>query len=223
MLTAARLPMRLRPWASPTEVVDLPSPSGVGVIAVTTTYLPRGRSASSRSIAASVTLALVGPYSSSSSSAMPEVAGDVDDRARRDGAGDLEVGREAHRSPRGWRPVRVAAGPRAAWRPGGRAAWRSAARIRWVSSRALVSGPTPPGTGVIAEATSTRRREVDVADDPPVDDVDPDVDDDGAGLEHRPGDEPRAGRPRRRRCRRAGRAPARSRVRDGRRSPSRPP
>ena len=30
----------------------------------------------------------------------PEVAGDVDDRARRDGAGDLEVGREAHRSPR---------------------------------------------------------------------------------------------------------------------------
>ena len=34
-------------------------------------------------------------------------------------------------------------------------AWRSAARIRWVSRSALVSGPTPPGTGVMAEATST--------------------------------------------------------------------
>ena len=34
------------------------------------------------------------------------------------------------------------------------ASCRSAARMRWVSSRALVSGPTPPGTGVMAEATS---------------------------------------------------------------------
>ena len=61
----------LRPWASPTVVVDLPSPSGVGEIAVTSTYLPRGRSPSSRAIAASVTLAFVGPYSSSSSSGCP--------------------------------------------------------------------------------------------------------------------------------------------------------
>ena len=61
MLTDALRPIRFRPWASPTVVVDLPSPSGVGVIAVTTTYLPRGRSASSRVMASSVTFALVGP------------------------------------------------------------------------------------------------------------------------------------------------------------------
>ena len=44
--TAAFLPIRLRPWARPTVVVLLPSPSGVGVMAVTRTYLPRGRSRS---------------------------------------------------------------------------------------------------------------------------------------------------------------------------------
>jgi hypothetical protein len=61
MQTAAFRPIRLRPWASPTVVVDLPSPSGVGVMAVTTTYLPRGFSASSRRMASKVTLALVRP------------------------------------------------------------------------------------------------------------------------------------------------------------------
>jgi hypothetical protein len=61
MLTDAFRPIRLRPWASPTVVVDFPSPSGVGVIAVTTTYFARGRSASSRVIASSVTFAFVGP------------------------------------------------------------------------------------------------------------------------------------------------------------------
>src|SRR4026208_418473 len=71
MLTDAFFPTTLRPWASPTVVVDLPSPSGVGVMAVTTTYLPRGRSASSRVIASSRTLALVGPESSRPPSAIP--------------------------------------------------------------------------------------------------------------------------------------------------------
>ena len=61
IVTAARLPIRLSPWARPTVVVDLPSPSGVGVIALTRMYLPRGFSASSRSIAPSPTLALSGP------------------------------------------------------------------------------------------------------------------------------------------------------------------
>ena len=37
MFTDALCPIRLRPCANPTVVVDLPSPSGVGVIAVTTT------------------------------------------------------------------------------------------------------------------------------------------------------------------------------------------
>src|SRR3954447_18823989 len=71
MQTAARRPIRFRPWASPTVVVLLPSPSGVGVIPVTTTYLPRALAASSRSIPARVTLALAGPYSSTSSSRSP--------------------------------------------------------------------------------------------------------------------------------------------------------
>src|SRR5262245_40497114 len=71
MQIAALCPTTFRPWPSPTVVVDLPSPSGVGVIAVTTTYLPRGRSASTRRIASSVTLAFDRPYSSISSSRSP--------------------------------------------------------------------------------------------------------------------------------------------------------
>ncbi len=140
--------MWLSPCASPTDVVDLPSPSGVGVIAVTTTYLPRGRSASRRRIASSVTLAFVGPYSSSSPSAMPRsratstIGRGVTDRAisRSDGKliGLLD-----------W-----SGGAEVAAIAGSSGHWRSAARTRWVSNRALVSGPTPPGTGVIAEATA---------------------------------------------------------------------
>ncbi|MBF8289963.1 MAG: hypothetical protein HW391_931 [Chloroflexi bacterium] len=71
MQTAALRPIRLRPWARPTVVVLLPSPRGVGLMAVTTTYLPRGRSASSRSIAERRILALVKPYGSTSSSRSP--------------------------------------------------------------------------------------------------------------------------------------------------------
>ena len=48
--TMARLPSRLSPSASPMVVVDLPSPAGVGVIAVTSTSAPSGR-ALARSIA----------------------------------------------------------------------------------------------------------------------------------------------------------------------------
>src|SRR4029079_15983145 len=71
MQTAALRPIRFRPWARPTVVVDLPSPSGVGGIAVTTTYLPRRVALSRRSIAASVIFALVWPYGSISSSRRP--------------------------------------------------------------------------------------------------------------------------------------------------------
>ena len=70
-------------------------------------------------------------------------------------------------------------------------AWAWAARTRWVSRRALVTGPTPPGTGVIAEATGARGLEVDVADELVADDVDADVDDDRARAQHLPGDEAR--------------------------------
>ena len=52
-------------------MVLLPSPSGVGLMAVTSTYLPRGRSRSRRSMASSVILALLAPYSSTSSSRRP--------------------------------------------------------------------------------------------------------------------------------------------------------
>ena len=52
----------------------------------------------------------------------------------------------------------------------------------------MVIGPTPPGTGVIAPATSTRFVEGDVADQPALavgllDPVDADVDDGRAGLD----------------------------------------
>src|SRR5271157_931437 len=75
MHTAARWPIRLRPWTRPMLVVVLPSPSGVGVMAVTTTYLPRlpfaAASASRRVMPARLTLALYGPYCSTSSSRRP--------------------------------------------------------------------------------------------------------------------------------------------------------
>ena len=47
----------------------------------------------------------------------------------------------------------------------------------------MVIGPTPPGTGVIAPATSLRAAEIDVADQFAVDPVDADVDHGRAGLE----------------------------------------
>jgi len=58
---------------SPMVVVVLPSPSGVGVIAVTSMYFPSGRPAS-RFITGRVTFALCLPYSSSSSSSRPRPA-----------------------------------------------------------------------------------------------------------------------------------------------------
>src|SRR5688572_31907263 len=65
--------MRLRPSLRPTEVVVLPSPAGVGLIAVTRISLPSGLSAwvTIQSIAI---LALVRPYGSSASSGMPSLA-----------------------------------------------------------------------------------------------------------------------------------------------------
>src|SRR5664280_3789388 len=75
MQTAARCPIRLSPCTRPMLVVVLPSPRGVGVIAVTTTYLPcfpfAAASASRRSIPSRRTLALYGPYCSTSSSLRP--------------------------------------------------------------------------------------------------------------------------------------------------------
>ncbi len=55
---------------SPTVVVVLPSPNGVGVMAVTTTYFAFGRSASS-SIASRLILARLVPYGSNRCSPMP--------------------------------------------------------------------------------------------------------------------------------------------------------
>ena len=94
--------MWLRPWASPTEVVDLPSPSGVGVIAVTSDVLaarPLGLEAADR---LERDLGLGRPVQLELVVGDAQVVRDVDDRARRDGSGDLEIGREAHRSPRDW-------------------------------------------------------------------------------------------------------------------------
>ncbi len=68
-----RQPIRFSAIESPMVVVVLPSPSGVGVIAVTSMYFPSGRPAS-RFITGSVTFALCLPYSSSSSSSRPRPA-----------------------------------------------------------------------------------------------------------------------------------------------------
>ena len=59
-------------------VVLLPSPSGVGLMAVTRTYLPRPCSRSLRSMPSIVILALVLPYSSISSSREAQLVGDVE-------------------------------------------------------------------------------------------------------------------------------------------------
>ena len=184
MQTAAFLPIWLRPWASPTVVVVLPSPSGVGVIAVTTTYLPRGRSASSRrdrlerdlGLGRAVQLELVVARGRGRARRRRSGAASRIGRSRgRTGSSSISSGQDRARGG-------VAAS-------GASGACRSAARIRWVSRMALVSGPTPPGTGVMADATSTADAKSTSPTMLAVDDVDPDVDDDGAGLEHRPGDE----------------------------------
>src|SRR5688500_7058905 len=60
-------------WLSPTVVVVLPSPSGVGVMAVTSMYLPFGRFARRLRIS-SLTFALYGPNNSNSFSRMPSSA-----------------------------------------------------------------------------------------------------------------------------------------------------
>src|SRR5919204_5735505 len=73
MAAIVRQPMRFSAMLSPMVVVVFPSPRGVGVIAVTSMYLPFGRPPS-RFITSSVTFALVRPYSSSSSSCNPSPA-----------------------------------------------------------------------------------------------------------------------------------------------------
>jgi len=57
----AFLPMRLRPSPRPTVVVVLPSPAGVGVIAVTRISLPSGLDFM-LSMKSKETFALLGPY-----------------------------------------------------------------------------------------------------------------------------------------------------------------
>ena len=56
MAPVAFLPRRPRPWRSPMVEVLLPSPSGVGVMAVTSMYLPSGRSPSRSSTGSKSTL-----------------------------------------------------------------------------------------------------------------------------------------------------------------------
>ena len=56
MAAEADLPRLASPCTRPMVVVDLPSPSGVGVMAVTSTYLPLGREANLVNTARSSTL-----------------------------------------------------------------------------------------------------------------------------------------------------------------------
>jgi hypothetical protein len=68
--TVACFPMHLKPCPSPTVVVVLPSPRGVGVIALTTTYFAFGRSARS-SIASRPIFITPRPYGSRCSGGSP--------------------------------------------------------------------------------------------------------------------------------------------------------
>ena len=65
--------MWLKPWLNPTATVVFPSPSGVGVIADTTTYFARGRSAINSTARRSIFAAPV-PYGSRQSSGIPASA-----------------------------------------------------------------------------------------------------------------------------------------------------
>ena len=71
IVSAARFPMCARPCVRPTAVVDLPSPAGVGVMAVTTISLPRP---SADGNASNGTFALSRPYGSRSSGLRPRSA-----------------------------------------------------------------------------------------------------------------------------------------------------
>ena len=70
MAAIAFFPIWPSPWVSPTVVVVFPSPSGVGVMAVTSMYLPRGFSPI-RWSASRWTLAFDGPYEITSSGRSP--------------------------------------------------------------------------------------------------------------------------------------------------------
>ena len=92
--TTAFLPIRRSPSASPTVVVVLPSPAGVGVIAVTRTSLPSGRFVSFRKRLS--ILALYLPYCSIYA---PSITAGV--RNIRDGKGlrllgDLDIAFDGH-------------------------------------------------------------------------------------------------------------------------------
>ena len=98
MQSTGSAPSRPSPCVSPTAVVVLPSPFGVGVIAVTQTSFPSGRSAS-RSSTPRSTLPLWRPYGCSSSGSQTEPGRDLFDRPHRRGLCDLQA---RHRCA-GWR------------------------------------------------------------------------------------------------------------------------
>ena len=189
MQTAAFLPMWLSPSARPTEVVDLPSPSGVGVIAVTSDVLaarPFGLEAADAlerdlGLGRSVELELVVRDA--------EIVGDVRDRTRRDASSDLEVGREAHRSPpegTGWAGVAEDAADDCVDRG---LAFRGADQVGQQDGVGERTDPSRYRRD--GRCDLDRRGEVDVTDDVAVDDVDAHIDDDRARLEHGARDEAR--------------------------------
>ena len=94
-LMTALLPMCFIAWPRPTVVVVLPSPSGVGVMAVTTTYFAFGRSAQLVD-RLEPDLGQVVAVRFEQVRADAHLGGDVGERRQRAGAGDLEIGREGH-------------------------------------------------------------------------------------------------------------------------------
>ncbi len=84
-------PRRQSAWPSPTVVVDLPSPAGVGVIAETSTSGASGRP-SARAIAEIEIFALSRPYGMKSVGMNAGVARDLFDGAKAGLLRDLDVG-----------------------------------------------------------------------------------------------------------------------------------
>ena len=82
----------------------------------------------------------------------PQLGGDVGDRTQRGVLGDLEGCWACASGCHAARPLRAALRQPAV---GPSASCMRAARARWRMSTALVTGPTPPGTGVMAPATGS--------------------------------------------------------------------
>src|SRR5688572_24445045 len=181
MFAEARTPIRLRPWANPIVVVVLPSPSGVGVIAVTTISLPSGRSLR-RPIAAGWILALYVPKRSSSSSRNPRSCATST-------MGRSFAARAMSRLDFMWAIWRIAglrgaALARVAGDDGMAGLLPARGANEMLEQDRIGHRADATGHGRDGSRDAQRRVEIDVAYHATAHDVDADIDDERAGMEH---------------------------------------